>query len=107
MAKKKYLTIEKTEDIGDLSGRLAEAAAVLEDLREKHGDDAYLSINTNFDSYEIETRLSYTRQETDKERDERLARKREIKMAKKEIKEHKEKQEREMLAKLKEKYEGQ
>ena len=101
---KRYLEVRESKDLSiyDLDGSLNEVASFIEDLKNEYGEDAYLDISYCFD--EIEVGVHWTRQETDLERDKRLAKARKARGVKKIQKAATEEAERAELARLQAKY---
>ena len=104
---KKYLEIRdrKRLSVYDLDGSLASARDEIAQLIEEYGEEANLDFwSDNCD--EIVLDLHFTRVETDKERDKRLADARKLREKKKADKIKREADERAELARLQEKYNG-
>lgn len=100
----KYLEISERRilSVCDLEGELSEVAHFLSDLANECGNDAYLSIDHYGDEVDVE--VSWRRQETDVERDKRLAVARKVREARKAERAELENRERAELARLQEKY---
>lgn len=104
MAKYKMIRERSVEDIWSLDGKLSSVKEHIEWLIDQYGDDARMEIEAyGYDCYP-ELVVHYERQETDKERDKRLAQARKEREKKKAEKLKKEERERKELARLLEKY---
>ncbi len=101
---KRYLEVRESKDLSiyDLDGRVGDVLSFVEDLADDYGKDAYIDISQCFD--EISVEVIWTRQETDLERDKRLAKARKARGVKKIQKAATEEAERAELARLQAKY---
>lgn len=102
---KKYLEIQESKklSIWELEGSISDVSHFLHELANECGNDAYIDISQYFDG-EVEVEVSWTRLETDVERDKRLAKAKKVRKARKEEKKGLENCERAELARLQEKY---
>jgi hypothetical protein len=92
------------ESICMLDGKLVDVKDYIDDLIEKYGDDAYMEIEAHgYDCYP-ELVVQYDRQESDKERDKRLAVARKDRERRAKEKLAQEERERKELARLQKKY---
>jgi len=105
---KKYLEIrdKKRLSVYDLDGSLASARDEIAQLIEEYGEEANLDFWSDNYGDEIVLDLHFTRVETDKERDKRLADARKLREKKQADKIKREADERAELARLQEKYNG-
>jgi hypothetical protein len=101
---KRYERVRESKSLSlyDLDGQLRDVLSYLEDLKAEYGEDAYLDICQSYDDVEVE--LIWYRDETDVERDKRLAKARKARAAAKAKSIEIEEQERAELARLQEKY---
>ena len=101
---KQYLEIQESKElfIDDLEGQLCDISHFLHELANEYGNDAYISIDQYGDTVDVE--VSWTRQETDVERDKRLAKALKVREARKIERAAVEDRERAELARLQEKY---
>lgn len=104
MAKYRVIREREAECISSLDGKLSEVKHYIEMLIEQYGDDAYMEIEAHgYDCYP-ELVVEYDRQETDKERDKRLAQARKERERRAKEKLAQEERERKELARLQKKY---
>ena len=104
MAKYKMVSVESGESISMLDGKLSDVKDYIEMLIEQYGEDAYMEIEAyGYDCYP-ELVVRYERQETDKERDKRLAQARKEREKKKAARLKQEERERKEFARLQKKY---
>jgi hypothetical protein len=104
MAKYKVISAKADESICMLDGKLADVKDYIESLIEKYGSDSYMEIESyGYDCYP-ELVVRYERQETDAERDKRLAKARKERERNKAAKLKQEERERKELARLQKKY---
>ena len=104
MAKYKMICERAEEDIWCLDGKLSDVKEYVERLIEKYGDDACMDIERDgYDCY-VELYVEFERQESDKERDKRLAVARKEREKKAKEKAVQEERERKELARLQKKY---
>lgn len=101
---KRYLEVQESKQlfIDDLEGQLSEISHFLHELANECGNDAYISIDQYGDTVDVE--VSWTRLETDAERDRRLAKARKVREIRKIERAAVEGRERAELARLQEKY---
>lgn len=104
MAKYKMIRERAEEDIYALDGKLIDVKEYIERLIEQYGENAYMDIERDgYDCY-VELYVQYERQESDKERDKRLAVARKEREKKAKEKAAQEERERKELARLQKKY---
>ena len=104
MAKYRMKSVRSDESICMLDGSLADVKDYIEGLIEKYGQDAYMEVESyGYDCYP-ELIISHERQETDAERDKRLAQARKEREKKKAEKLKQEEREHKELARLQKKY---
>ena len=104
MAKYRVIRDQAAECISCLDGQLSEVKHYIEMLIEQYGEDAYMEIEAHgYDCYP-ELVVRHERQETDAERDKRLAQARKEREKKKAEKLKQEERERKELARLQKKY---
>ncbi len=104
MAKYRMIREREAECISCLDGELSEVKHYIEMLIEQYGESARMEIEAHgYDCYP-ELAVWYDRQETDKERDKRLAQARKEREKKAKEKAAQEERERKELARLQKKY---
>jgi hypothetical protein len=104
MAKYKMVRESVEEDIYALDGKLIDVKHYIERLIEKYGENAYMDIERDgYDCY-VELYIKYERQESDEERDKRLAVARKDRERRAKEKAAQEERERMELARLQKKY---
>ena len=105
MAKYRMISARADECISMLDySKLSDVKEYIERLIEQYGEDAYMEIEAHgYDCYP-ELVIQYQRQETDKERDKRLAQARKERERKAKEKAAREERERKELARLQKKY---
>ena len=104
MAKYRIIRERAAECISSLDGKLSDVRSHIDWLLEQYGQDAYMEIEAHgYDCYP-ELVVENERQETDKERDKRLAQARKERDRKAKDKAAREERERKELARLQKKY---
>jgi hypothetical protein len=105
----KKLVIEDHEEIDVNDTTLGNLIFLLEEYRTKYGEDAYFSMDAEYDDYDrircFRTRILFQRNETDIEYDKRVKTLKIKREQRKAAKLTTEEYERKLLQKLKEKYE--
>ena len=101
---KRYLEIRESKslELYDFDGSVESVLHFVEGLKDEYGAEAYIDICQIWDDTQVE--ISWTRNETDVERDKRLAKARKARGARKIQKAATEEAERAELARLQEKY---
>jgi len=101
---KRYLQIRESKNIElyDFDGRVADVLKFIEGLKEEHGENAVIDICQIWDNTEVA--VHWYRQETDVERDKRLAKARKARATAKTKAAEREEAERAELARLQAKY---
>jgi len=101
---KRYLEVRESKSLSmyDFDGSLDDVAMFVNDLKREYGADAILDFSQNYEDVDVEVR--WFRQETDLERNKRLAKARKARGAAKIAKAATEEAERAELARLTEKY---
>ena len=106
MAKYRMKSVKSDESICMLDGRLSDVKDYIDSLIEKYGQDAYMEVESyGYDCYP-ELIISHERQETDAERDKRLAQARKEREKRAKEKLLTEERERKEFARLQKKYEA-
>lgn len=104
MAKYKMVRESVNEDIWSLDGKLSDVRNYIDRLIDEYGENACMDIERDgYDCY-VELYVHYERQETDKERDKRLAVARKEREKRAREKAQIEERERKELARLQKKY---
>ena len=101
---KRYERVRETKSLSlyDLDGKIGDVLSFVEGLKEEYGEDAYLDICQSFDEVDVE--IIWYRDESDVERDKRLAKARKARVAAKAKSIEVEENERKELVRLTEKY---
>lgn len=106
MAKYKMISEHEKISLYDLEGSLEDVRDIFQSYIDKYGKEAHLSVEIDrdyYDDYHV-FYVNYEREETDKERDRRLAKAHKEREKNKAVKAKKEEKERVELARLLKKY---